>query len=891
MSFSLFLLYIIFSKQIIEVDNKSYAPIIEEVLKTLAPDLSDQGDASFIIKYLMQFPFINYVEVYRIGDDFFLSCKTKPILKEIKFSNFKKIETEWLLRRISLRPNEYYTKEEFLRVKEEIEELLKKDGYVTVNVEVSTKLDGESAILLVNLKSGKRHIIKEVLVEGGYESFFKGLKGTDFSKFLIEEKMRTFKEHIIKKGFLDGDVEWEGIEEEGMVLKINVHLGKRFVFKVISNYGLFTNYDFKKIAMKVNDERGFLDADKILAEVKEILARMGLDKTLVKIKVEESEEEKIYTLFLFESRGLFVKKIKFEGRRSIPEGKLKKVMRTKEKRWYKRIFNDENGVLIMEWLKEDIDSIKRVYRDTSFPDADVRLERIVETKEGYEIVIRINEGKRYVVDEMVFPASISEVIKKKPKKISLPAGVHEIEKYLINLRDSLKSLGFLESEISVERILLSETENELHLKYIVHIKEGEKYIVGNLFFMGNKSLKNHLLNSLLSDIKNSPLTPETRLKTYTRLSLLDYFKDINIKTLEGSRNGKVDIGIRLIERPKRRLSFGFGYATEEGARAFGGLGFFDILGEGIDISLYGKVASWVKDVQPLGVLFEKDNYELSVFEGRVEINKKVFFHRNLIAGLIGDYKYINRPAFEIRFLDISFVNRAEVFSSTYLTGGYTFRRREPLETSPEYADESGFTIVGFLFAGLLIDRRDNQVLPEKGFIFEIRSDLALQELISEGNYVKFLAKGKEYIPLNSFLNLRIINRIGYAKSWPKTFRVPKEERFFLGGSNSIRGFEEDSVCPKDPVSGEYLGGNFMVNYGLELSIRATRKLSFALFLEGGGAFEDWDAFDTKDLREGAGFGVRWSTPIGEMAGDMGFKLDRRAGEKINVFHFSVGRFL
>jgi len=885
MSFSIFILTIFFTKPIIEVDNKVYEPVIESVIEKLKVDPSHPSNVSFLIKYLMQFPFVHYVEAYKTEEGFLVSLKTKFILKKIKLYGFKKWEDEWLRKRISLRINEYYTEEELNNVKGEIENLLKMDGYNYVDLDVSKKSERESAVLYVRLKAGKRMVIKEVMVDNEYK-IFKGMKGTDFSRLLIEEKVRSFKESLTKNGFLEADAEWEGIED-GTVLKIKVLKGKRFRFRVISGLNLLTDYDFKRIAMRVYEENGFLDKDKITRIVKEILAKRGLDKSIVAIRNEETDAEKIYTLLIFENKGLFVKKISFEGRRGIPEKKLKEVMKTTEKRWFKRIFSDENGVLINEWLKEDINSLKKVYREASFLDAEVQLGKIIEKQDGYEIVIRINEGKKYIVDKIDFLTSLPQAFK--VKKPSLPAGVYEVESYLLELKEAFKNSGFLEADISADRYILYETEKEVHLRYIIGIKEGTKHKVGDVFFMGSKRIRNHLLDTLLSDIKNSPFAPDTRLKIYTRLSALDYFSDINIKTFEQSKNNAIDLGVSLTERAPRRFTLGFGYATEEGARVFGGAGFYDLFGEGIDLVFYGKVASWIHHFKP-EVLFDEKNYELSVFEGRMELHKKVFFHRNLVGGLITDYRYINRPAFEVRYLDLSFVNRAEISPSAYFTGGYTFRRREPIEYSLEYAEEARFTIVGFLTSSFLLDRRDNKVLPEKGFILEIRADLALQELASEGDYVKFLVRGKEYIPLNGFLNLRITNRIGYAKSFLTEFKVPIEERFFLGGSNSIRGFEEDSVSPKD-ASNKYIGGNFMINYGVELSIKAGQKLSFALFFDGGGVFEDAEAFDTAGLREGAGFGVRWSTPIGEIAGDMGFKLDRRADEKINVFHFSVGRFL
>lgn len=893
MSFKFFLIFFYLFTPVIETDSAWYEKVVKEIVSKSNLDFSEPSDASFLIKYLMQFPFIDYVEIYRIDENPVLLCRTKLILKKIKFYGLKGWEREYLLARISAKKGEYYSEEEIQMLKGEIEELLQKDGYKSTRVELKTEKEKDGVEISVILKDGERDLIDEVFFDGDeeYAGSFMKLKGKEFSVFYIEDMIRAFREEMRKKGFLDVDIEWE--RPDTGKLKISLRTGKRYTFKSASR--IFLHSDFKKIAMKVYEERGFIDTEKIIEEVRKLLARRELDRSSIKIKIEEWEDEVIYTLYVFEEKGLLIRKIKFEGARSIGEKELKGVMKLKEARWFKRIFDDENGIFVKEWVRDDLSSIERLYRMHSFLDAKARLKRIVEGSRGYELFIEINEGKKYIVDEVYISEDLKALLGKSLKAPRLPAGVGEMDGFIKNLHEGLKGKGIMKAEILVVEYPLYETGNEVHLKYFISLKgDIKEYGTGNIFFFGWKRARTSFLRNLTSDMEGSSFTQDTRVELYRRLSGVDYFRDVEIIPLEKPGEKKVDLAVNLTEKPPRRFSFGIGYATEEGARAFTSIGFTDLFGEGFDIILYGRVASWIKNVTPAEVWFSRENYELSVLEGRVDFNKKVLFHRRFFGGVIVDYKYLNRPSFEIRFLELSLLGRAELMKTSYITGGYTFRRREPIEIPPDLAEENRFTILGFFSVGLLLDRRDNPVLPARGWIMEIKNDVALRALGSESDYMKLSVRGKEYFPITDFLNLRVVNRFGYGKNFTEEFKIPVEERFFLGGSNSIRGFEEDSVGPVDPVSGKCIGGNFMLNYGIELSLKMNSRLSFAVFFEGGGVFEDISQFGIDELdklREGAGFGIRWSTPVGEIAGDMGFKLDRRRDEKINVFHFSVGRFL
>jgi translocation and assembly module TamA len=94
--------------------------------------------------------------------------------------------------------------------------------------------------------------------------------------------------------------------------------------------------------------------------------------------------------------------------------------------------------------------------------------------------------------------------------------------------------------------------------------------------------------------------------------------------------------------------------------------------------------------------------------------------------------------------------------------------------------------------------------------------------------------------------------------------LPASKRFFAGGDNSVRGYDLDELGPKDD-EGNVIGGRYLAVLSLELERRIVGKWSAAVFLDAGNAFDpDYDT----DLEYGAGFGVRWHSPVGPIRVDL-----------------------
>jgi len=130
-------------------------------------------------------------------------------------------------------------------------------------------------------------------------------------------------------------------------------------------------------------------------------------------------------------------------------------------------------------------------------------------------------------------------------------------------------------------------------------------------------------------------------------------------------------------------------------------------------------------------------------------------------------------------------------------------------------------------------------------------------------------------------------RIGLQKGLnPQNFVLT--DRFYAGGGTTVRGFQQDSLGPK-LANGAPIGGNAVFILNNEIRYPLFWIFDAVSFVDIGNVFPQVSDFRFSDLRSAGGFGLRVRNPFVVLRFDYGFKLDRRPGEKIGAFFFSIGQ--
>lgn len=139
----------------------------------------------------------------------------------------------------------------------------------------------------------------------------------------------------------------------------------------------------------------------------------------------------------------------------------------------------------------------------------------------------------------------------------------------------------------------------------------------------------------------------------------------------------------------------------------------------------------------------------------------------------------------------------------------------------------------------------------------------------------------------------IHGRIGYATGFGGK-ELPLGERFYVGGINTIRGFDFGKAGPSDPATGEIIGADNELIFNFEYILPLVREANIkgVLFFDAGRGYDSGlllsESLLDFGLRYSAGFGIRWISPVGPLRLEWGFNLNPREDEKSKTLEFSIG---
>ena len=225
--------------------------------------------------------------------------------------------------------------------------------------------------------------------------------------------------------------------------------------------------------------------------------------------------------------------------------------------------------------------------------------------------------------------------------------------------------------------------------------------------------------------------------------------------------------------------------------------------------------------------------------------------------------------------------------------GYQFRATRALDVevgagAPDSLGDDQEANIASLRLAHTIERRDSPLVPRSGWFAQGSVEAADRALGSELAFTRLVLSGSRLLPLTDDLVLAGALRGGVALPRGED-ELPLQERFFNGGENAVRAFQETRLGPAD-AAGNPVGGEASLTANLELRQDLwSRGVHAALFVDAGSVSLDaLDWLSPEDPRWGWGVGLRYLLPIGPLRLDLGLNPEPRAGEDEWVLHLSVG---
>ena len=612
-------------------------------------------------------------------------------------------------------------------------------------------------------------------------------------------------------------------------------------------------------------------------------------------------------------------------------------------------------VFVEEAWRDAADAMQRAYRELGWVDATVSLVGVTEDVPSGTLDARfkIVEGVRTFVHSLRFeglPAGFAP-----PDLPALAPGQPFSQSRLDEaVTATVRRLGrasYLFAQVTAQPNLSADRTSA---EPVLVVDPGPAVRVGQVVVRGLQRTDEQLVRANLKMAPGAPLDPEALFESQRELLLLGLFRTASVRLISPDTPEPVkDVVVELRELPRLSGSIGFGYSLEDGPRIIGDLAYPNVFGQGINFTLRGKLNYVGASALPLQDYVDGSNLQglngldFNINAGLSQPRIYQFLPARVGARLNVTAERVHRPTYFFgRVAALLGVDWA-ITRWLQLTGNYLIEnvlvRAQPgvgdlLQPNRTDAERLRFPTGNFFMqtigTGLAFDFRDEPVHPHSGVLIaatgEVTKDINAETTDVNGENAvparifTFKAAGgiTGYLPLAPRVTMALSVRGGKIWALEPDSLIITPKRFFLGGATTLRGFRDDAVIPQD-VRGEYAreraycdalawtggctsralalrnggtlpseGGTLFELAKAELRLALVGDFELGLFFEAGNLWYSAATWKPLDLRPVAGAGVRYVTPVGPLALDVGFNLapDDRLNEPIFAIQFSVGLF-
>ena len=546
-------------------------------------------------------------------------------------------------------------------------------------------------------------------------------------------------------------------------------------------------------------------------------------------------------------------------------------------------------------VQKGTDLVQRFYLSQGYLEARIG-QPTVEYANGRtraNLTIPVVEGHAYrfgsvkLEGQLVFPES--EVRGLIADKIPLPYTRPRVDAMQRKLEDFYKNKGYFTASVTANSDPATVgPDDRVATTYVV--KPGPLYHFDGVRIVGTDRLKPEYLRNRFRALSGKVYDPKTLDDIYQLMIRTGLFSQLKVDPVpQADDTLRLDIGVK--EAKSREFGTSLGYGTFEGAIVGFEIRDRDFNGTGRPISLSVDYSTRTLLGELLYVdpnLFESD-YEMRV---RVDaLTRDLTSYKKQQFGANVDLSRSITKQFKISgFAEADQVKITDHAVQTFQLG------------LPEYT-------VTALGGTASLDLRDNPVTTTRGLVASGTLDVATQALGGDLNYVRATGRFTYFQPIGKKGLLIVGFRAGAIQPFgstsgyifvnndddPKTppvaggQRLPIDERFFMGGSTTVRSFVERELGPFDPRSKQPIGGDsftlFNVEYQFPLFLA---DLKGAVFFDAGNLRPRADQIGFTDERYAIGAGIRYNLPIGPLRLDYGVNPNPGVSEYNGAFHFSFG---
>lgn len=739
-------------------------------------------------------------------------------------------------------------------------------------------------------------------------------EGQPYDFFVIRDETNEVEEVLMAQGFLQSRIRLERkVEGDDAFLTLRVNRGPRVDIR----------FDGTSPPQSVQEEvrrqwhRGVFDkqrADDGTEALREWLMTSGYLQPKVEYAFVNDSADRREIVYTIETGPHYDQVVlAFEGASGVDPDELNAIVQQQELE--RQLFTDP--LVVTELLQ-------RYYREQGYLAAEIAEPRIEYQGSVARVVLPVTEGPKFEVRRVGIQGNkawgTEALLQQLPVMEGEPYLPVESENALEKIRRLYWPLGYndVRSDYS---LVLNRAAGIVDITFMVD--EGPQSVVGPILVRGTERLDQRMVENQIELVPGDPLDLSALAKSRRNLYNTGAFSTVQITQgdrgtraenrrtdgdaalggpqasesgAQGSQqnppagdqtpNGQREVPLSVVVREVQPLQIRYGasYDTEHG---IGGI---------FDISQH----NWLGGARVIGL---QSRYDRQLHDFRGYISQPALRYLPVkTTGTIYFREDLSPPteltrAFNAHRKGASIEQELELLNSYIWSWGYRWERARTIEPGNGTLLGEPYT-VSPLTTTLTRETRDEALDATRGAFLSHAFAFSPRWLGSDLAYIKYFGQYFRYFALqdpqrkpltNEYLRPRLVFatgvRVGLARGIGG--EVPMTERFFAGGSYTMRGFEQNAVGPIGPGLIPQ-GGNALILFNNELRAPLFGRFDGVLFADIGNVFAQISDIDF-DFRESAGVGLRVRTPWFLLRGDYGFVLDPRPGEKRRRFYFSIGQ--
>ena len=733
-------------------------------------------------------------------------------------------------------------------------------------------------------------VIKDIRVEGIQRTE----PGTVFSYLpvkvgdtLNDERAKTALHALFATGFFK-DV-WLNVDQGVLVVVVKER-------PTVASVEINGVKDFPKDQLRDNlkivglAEGRILDKsvlDKSVQELKRQYVARGKYAVEVKATVKDLERNRVAVSFdVEEGNASKIRRINIVGNQVYSEKELFDNIQLTTPGWF--TWYSKNDQYSKQKLSADLESLRTFYMNSGYMDFNIESTQVSISPDKKDIFITLNlfEGEKYTISEI---------------KLAGPEAVlsHEEMRKLISVKpgDTLSRDALTDSTRKISERLgedgyafanvnaVPEVDKAKHqVAFTFVVDPMQRAYIRRINISGNDKTRDEVIRREFRQMESGWFATSKIKKSKQRVDRLNFFDEVNLDTsaVPGTTD-QMDVNMSVKEKSTGSIQAGIGFSSYEKLTLSGSVSQANLFGTGNYLSTQINT-SRVNTVY--SVSYTNPYYTDDGISRGFDIFKRTTNASSTYTTQYNSDTYGGGVRFGVPLNDdesFQFGLSAEV-NSIYLSNLSAQRTIDYVNTFGQTTRNLVSTI------GWIRDTRDSAIQTTDGSVQRAFLELGLP--VSDQRYYRLTLTDQYFYPLSRYTTLMLNGNVGAAYGYGG-MPLPINKVFYGGGVGSVRGYDSNSLGPRD-VNGLYLGGNKSVVGSAELlfpipGMEKEKSVRLSAFVDGGAIYgEGAQVSSSMGMRYSAGLSISWFSPAGPLKLSWAKPLNQKEQDKIQNIQFTLG---